>query len=52
MVLTGPEERWARLEQCAAHLRDTALPWFAGSADPIQVAHAAPDALLTAWAFA
>ncbi|MEU3843829.1 hypothetical protein AB0E88_27815 [Streptomyces sp. NPDC028635] len=34
VVLTRPEERWARLERCATHLRSTALPWFAGSADP------------------
>lgn len=52
VVLTRPEERWSRLEQCAAHLRDTALPWFADSADPAQVARTAPDALLTAWGFA
>jgi hypothetical protein len=52
VVLTRPEERWSSLEQCASHLRDTALPWFAGSADPAQVAHTAPDTLLTAWGFA
>ncbi|MFJ3777428.1 hypothetical protein ACIPX0_37610 [Streptomyces sp. NPDC090075] len=51
-VLTRPEERQARWEQFAAHLCDTALPWFASSADPEQIASAAPDALLTAWGFA
>ncbi|MEU3838420.1 hypothetical protein AB0E88_00055 [Streptomyces sp. NPDC028635] len=52
VVLTRPEERWARLERCATHLRSTALPWFAGSADPEQLPQTAPDALLTAWGFA
>ncbi|QKW23544.1 hypothetical protein HUT16_34600 [Kitasatospora sp. NA04385] len=52
VVLTRPEERLTRLEQFAAHLRDTALPWFASTADPAQLARTAPDALLTAWGFA
>ena len=52
VVLTRPEERWARLERCATHLRNTALAWFAGSADPEQLPQTAPDALLTAWGFA
>ncbi|MFG2823467.1 hypothetical protein ACGFX4_29085 [Kitasatospora sp. NPDC048365] len=52
VVLTRPEDRPARLEQFAAHLRETALPWFAATADPDQAAPAAPDALLTAWGFA
>lgn len=52
VVLTRPEERRARLEQFAAHLRDTALPWFASTADPEQIARTTPDALLTAWEFA
>ncbi|MFC8455278.1 hypothetical protein [Kitasatospora sp. NPDC057223] len=52
VVLTRPEERRTRLEQFAAHLRDTALPWFASTADPEQIARTAPDALLTAWGFA
>ncbi|MEU9157429.1 hypothetical protein AB0D59_44590 [Streptomyces sp. NPDC048417] len=51
-VLTHPGRRMAQLEQLAAHLRDTALPWFAGSADPRCVAQAVPDALLTPWGFA
>ncbi|MGX1548795.1 hypothetical protein [Streptomyces adustus] len=51
-VLTRPEERWTRLEQSAAHLRDTALPWFASTADPEQIVQTAPDALLTAWGLA
>ncbi|MFD5610583.1 hypothetical protein [Kitasatospora sp. NPDC127060] len=52
VVLTQPEERPTRLEQFAAHLRDTALPWFASTADPEQIARTAPDPLLTGWGFA
>ncbi|MEU1619105.1 hypothetical protein ABZ479_17640 [Streptomyces sp. NPDC005722] len=52
VALTRPEERQARLERFAGHLRDTALPWFASSADTEQIARTAPDALLTAWGFA
>lgn len=52
VVLTHPEKRWAKLEQCAAHLRGTALPWFAGSANPDQLPQTAPDALLTPYGFA
>ncbi|MEV6195723.1 hypothetical protein AB0M19_25350 [Streptomyces sp. NPDC051920] len=52
VMLTRPEERWARLEQCATHLRGTALPWFAGSADPERLPQTVPDTLLTARGFA
>ncbi|MFF2079710.1 hypothetical protein ACFVXG_33750 [Kitasatospora sp. NPDC058162] len=52
VVLTRPEDRPARLEQFAAHLREIALPWFAAAAEPEQAVLTAPDALLTAWGFA
>lgn len=52
VVLTHPEERRTRLEEFAAHLRDTALPWFASTADPEQIVRTAPDPLLTGWGFA
>lgn len=52
VVLAQPEKRPTKLEQFAAHLRDTALPWFASTADPEQIARAAPDPLLTGWGFA
>ncbi|MER7514018.1 hypothetical protein ABTX82_37735 [Streptomyces lavendulae] len=52
VVLTQPEERPTNLQQFAAHLRNTALPWFASTADPEQIAWAAPDPLLTGWGFA
>lgn len=52
VVLTRPDERPARLEQFAAHLRETALPWFAATADPEQAVLMTPDDLLTAWGFA
>jgi hypothetical protein len=51
-VLTHPDTRVAKLEQFADHLRETALPWFASSADPHYAARAVPDALLTPWGFA
>ncbi|WP_127353782.1 hypothetical protein [Actinacidiphila soli] len=51
-VLTHPERRIAQLERLAAHLHETALPWFASSADPKQLARAVPNALLTLWGFA
>lgn len=51
-VLTHPGKRVAKLEQLVAHLHETALPWFASSADPQCVAQAVPDALLTPWGFA
>ncbi|MER5866648.1 hypothetical protein [Kitasatospora sp. NPDC002040] len=52
VVLTQPEERPTKLERFAAHLRDTALPWFASTADPEQTPRTAPDPLLTGWGFA
>ncbi len=52
VVLTQPEERPTKLEQFAAHLRDTALQWFASTADPEQIVRTVPDPLLTGWGFA
>jgi hypothetical protein len=52
IVLTRPDARLTKLEQFAAHLRDTALPWFTSTADPEQIARTAPDNLLTPWGFA
>jgi hypothetical protein len=52
VVLTQSDGRLAKLEQAAAHLRETALPWFAGSAQPERLARSVPEALLTPWGFA
>ncbi|MFE4657268.1 hypothetical protein ACFRFJ_11365 [Streptomyces hydrogenans] len=52
VVLTRSEERSARLERFAAHLRETALSWFAATADPEKTGLTAPDALVTPWGFA
>ncbi|WP_143094201.1 hypothetical protein [Streptacidiphilus jiangxiensis] len=52
VVLTRPEQRLAKLEQFADHLHETALPWFAWSADPERLVSAAPDAVLSPWGFA
>lgn len=52
VVLTRRHTRVAQLERFADHLSETALPWFASSADPQVTALAVPDALLTPWGFA
>jgi hypothetical protein len=52
LVLTVPDTRAARTAAYAEYLEQVALPWFAATADPAQLAETAPDALLRPWGFA
>ncbi|GAA3955391.1 hypothetical protein GCM10023085_42560 [Actinomadura viridis] len=52
VALTRPENRVAHLVALCEQIRQTALPWFAGTRDPQQLAALAPEALLGPFAFA
>jgi hypothetical protein len=52
VILTKPESRITHLEAFCDQIKETVLPWFAGTRDPKQLVRAVPEALLAPFAFA